>query len=412
LTTGSSCSSSSNSVSAASSSESFVTRSSSFCFALTGGILSRAPALHRPPRRLGRAALLTALAALIFLATSSPAQASYDPLGSATTKLTLDRSFSKLLATHGLTLSATAPARRHGSALTLPLASGQVDPLAAKLAFEGQGNLILARGPRRVILRHLTVKTRREPLIAKVGGGQLKIATSAGRSFARRGFGSTFSATGLRITAKLATRLDKKLRLPGVFAQGQLLGALRASVQPATTAVLATGRATLTPDPAFLAKLNSLFVSLNPIAPAELAPGPTFTLPLIPAGTIAPDGRSGTIRTGGSLEFLQLGAGQLFLHELWFGLGEASALAEADLEPTPTFPGKQPQAPLLALDLSAATISTDPRARTVAVSGAELFLTAALAADFNQLFARPQGKADVFRAGEAFGTVSFLAHTQ
>jgi hypothetical protein len=352
------------------------------------------------------------LATLIIFATPSLASASYDPLGSATTKLRLDKGFSALLASHGVTLSATAPAKRQGSAFTLPLAGGQVDPTAAKLALESDGSLTFSRGRRRVIFRHLSLKTKREPLIAKVGGGQLKLAAATKLSFKRQGFGSAFSAGGLRITAKLATRLDKKLRLPGVFNQGQLLGSLSASVQPATTAVLPTGRATLTPDPALLAKLEALFVSINPIAPAERQAGPLFTVPLIPAGTIAPDGRSGTVRSGGSLEFLQLGAGQLFLHELWFGLGEAQTLAEADLEPTPTFSGKQTQAPLLGLDLSSAQIVADSKARTVSVSGAPLSLSATLAADFNQLFAKPQGKMDVFHAGEAFGAVSFTARTQ
>ena len=166
------------------------------------------------------------------------------------------------------------------------------------------------------------------------------------------------------------------------------------------------------PSPTLLTHLHELHVSLNPIAPAELAPGPLFSLPILAGGQIAPGGRSGTVRTGGSIEFLQLGAGQVFLHELWFGLGEAAALAEADLEPTPPFAGKQPQAPLLALDLSGASIAANTKPRTVSVAAASLSLSAALAADFNELFAKPQEKAEVFHAGEPFATVSFTAQTQ
>jgi hypothetical protein len=359
-----------------------------------------------------RAASAAVAVASVAMGLPVHAQASYDPLASATTTITIAAPLSHLLATHGVSLSATAPARRRGSSLTLPLAGGQVDPIASRLSLESEGTLIFTRGPRRVILRHLSLKTNPTPLIAKVGGGQLKIATSAKRSFARQGFGSHFTAQGLRLTAKLATRLDKKLRLPGVFAQDQLLGSLSATVQPATTAILPVGRLTLTPDPAMLAKLNSLFVSLNPIAPAELAPGPSFGLPFIPAGTIAPDASSGVPRSGGSLEFLQLGAGQLFLHELWFDLGEKNVLAEVDEEPTPTYPGKLGQIPVATLDLSSATIATDPKPRTVSVSGASLSLNPTLAAAFNEAFAKPQGKSDVFHAGELFGGLSFVARGQ
>ena len=54
--------------------------------------------------------------------------------------------------------------------------------------------------------------------------------------------------------------------------------------------------------------------------PAEHA-GPTYTFPIATEGQIAPHGDSGTLRTAGSLEFLRLGAGQIFWNELWLDLG-------------------------------------------------------------------------------------------
>jgi hypothetical protein len=338
------------------------------------------------------------------------AAASYDPIGSGSAKLTLDSSFAKLLASHGVKLTASAPAKGKGGSYSLPVSEGALDPTTGKGEIDSQGTLVFRRGRLGVVLRHVTVKTKREPLLAKVGGGQLKLAAAKKTSFAREGFGSSFSATGLRVTAKLATRLSKKLHLHGVFEAGQALGSLRTVTQPAITAVVPEGRASLTPDPAFLAKLDSLFVSLNPIAPAERQAGPLFTVPLIPAGTIAPDGSSGVPRTGGSLEFLQLGAGQIFWHELWFDLGAHQVLAEVDIEPTPTFPGKLGQIPIAGL--SGGNVSSDPKARTVSLSGAALTLGAQMAAAFNESFAKPQGKADVFHDGEAFGELSFTAETQ
>ena len=335
------------------------------------------------------------------------ARASFDPLGSGTTKLTLDKGFARLLAAHGVKLSATAPATRHGRSFALPVSGGALDPVEQKGEIKQVGALVFQRGARRVPLREIVVKTKPEPLIAKVGGGQLKFASAGKRQFARAGFGSTFTARPLRLSAKLATRLAKKLRLHGVFTSGQLLGTLRSSAQPATVAILPIGRATLTPDPAFIAKLDSLFISLNPIAPAERSPGPIFSLPIIAGGALAPDAGVGTLRSGGSLEFLQLGAGQIFWHELWFDPGTHQVLAEADIEPTPTFPGKLGQVPVLALGTGG--VASDPVARTIAISGAPLTLTAATAAYFNQAFA--SGK-EAFAPGELLGTASFSAQTQ
>ncbi len=362
----------------------------------------------RPPT-LAAATGVALLGAFALCLTSSPARAATppDPLGSGTTTLSLSAPFKRLLAAHGVSLSATAPASGRAGSFALPLAEGDVNPIASTLSLESQGSLSFTRGHRRVIFRRLSVATGPTPLIAKVGGGQLKIATSARRSFARAGFGSTFAARNLRLTTKLATRLDKKLRLPDVFEQGQVLGALRATVQPATVAILPQGRLTLTPDPAFIAKLDSLFVSLNPIAPAERAPGGLFSVPFIPAGTIAPDGGGGVPRSGGSLEFLQLGAGQIFWHELWFDLSGHRVLAEVDIEPTPTFPGRLGQIEIAGF--GGGTVENDPQARTIAISGAPLTLGAQMASAFNEAFARPQSKANVFIPGEALGTITFTA---
>jgi hypothetical protein len=353
------------------------------------------------------ALLAISISTFVVVAPTASVNASYDPLGSGTTKLTLDKGFARLLAANGVKLSATVPATRHGRAFTLPVSGGALDPAEEKGEIAQEGTLTFQRGARRVPLREIVVKTKPEPLIAKVGGGQLKLATSNKRSFARAGFGSSFSANDLRLSAKLATRLAKKLRLRGVFAAGQPLGTLRSSAQPASVAILPTGRATLTPDPAFIAKLDKLFVSLNPIAPAERSPGPIFSLPIIGGGALAPDASAGTLRTGGSLEFLQLGAGQIFWHELWFDPGADQVLAEADIEPAPTFPGKLGQVPVLAL--GAGAVSSDPVARTIAVAEAPLTLTEATAAYFNQAFA---GGKETFAPGELLGSLTFTAQTQ
>jgi hypothetical protein len=345
------------------------------------------------------------LALLCLLVLTPTARAAYDPLGAGTTKLVLDRGFAAFLKKDGVKLSAPAPARAMGTSVSLPVSGGEIDPTIGKGEIDQEGAIVFENARKRVPLRDLTLKTKHSPLIAKVGGSQLKIATSAKLAFKREGFGSSFSAKALKLTAKVATRLNKKLRPKFSFSEGQVLGSLLSRTQPQLITVLESGRATLVFDPAFAAKLAARFVSLNPIFPAEHA-GATFTFPITIGGAIAPDGSEGTLRTGGSVELLQLGAGQIFWQEPWLDLGARSDTAEVDIEPTPAFPGKLGRVGVF--DLGSTAVSADPKARTVGVSG-PLTLTPQTAANLNQAFAQGQG---VFAAGEAVGALGFVAMGQ
>ena len=78
-----------------------------------------------------------------------------------------------------------------------------------------------------------------------------------------------------------------------------------------------------------------------------------------------------------------------------------------DVEPTPAFPGKLGQVPVLSLGGGA--VESAPASRTIALAGAPLALAPATAAAFNEAFAA--GKDD-FKAGESIGTLSFTAKGQ
>jgi hypothetical protein len=343
---------------------------------------------------------------LLGFVAAQPAQASYDPIGTGVTRLVLDKRFSGFLDRAGVRVATTAGATKRGRALIFPVSGGNADPTSGRGEIDQLGSLSL-RGPRgRVQIRKLLVKTTHAPLVGKVGGSQLKIATSASIASSRKGFGAGFSAKKLLLTEKVATRLNKKLRPRQPFRAGQLLGALVCEAQPALTAIVPAGRATLVFDSTFVAKLERHFVSLNPIFPAEHQ-GATFTLPIIANGLLAPDASRGTLRTGGDVEFLQLGAGQIFWHELWFDLSLRATLAEVDLEPAPTFPGKIGQ--VAVFDLGGGMTSSDPAARTIGVSGLSLTLEADAAAAFNRAFT---GGAPDFAAGELIGSLSFTAQGQ
>ncbi len=345
----------------------------------------------------------TLLAALLL---APLAKATYDPIAGGAAKLTLDKGFVSQMRSEGVKVTATAPAKLKGNTVLLPVSGGALDPTASKGQIEAEGSVVFQAANRKLPLRQIEVKTKKTPLYAKVGGGQLKLASAKSLAFKREGFGSSFAAKGLVLTQKVATRLNKKLRTKDFFKEGQLIGNLKSTTQPQVVAILPQGQATLIPDPAFLAKLKGLFVSLNPISPAELSPGPVLHLPIAGGGALAPDGSEGTLRTAGAIELLQLGAGQVFQREYWFDLGAKATAAEVDVEPTPAFPGKLGQVGVFGIDLSHAAISSDPKSRTISVTGASLTLSAQSAQTFNEAFA--QGR-PTFAAGEVFGTVGFAA---
>jgi hypothetical protein len=353
--------------------------------------------------------LAVTLALSICLAAVPAARADYDPLGSGRTKLVFDRSFLSLLKQNGVKLSAVAPAKLQGATATFPVGGGKFDPTSARGTVEHEGALLFSAGNRRIPLKALQLKTtqRRAPFSVKAGGGQLKLATARRLTVSRQGFGDRVRVAKLSLSAKLATRLAKKLGLKGALGKGVPLGSAVTVAQPETVSVLGKGKATLSFDPGFLAKLQSLFVAVNPIFPAE-HPGPQFTLPLF-GGTIAPDGSAGTIETSGSLEFLQLGGGQVFWAESQLDLAAGTASPEANTQPSPPYAGKVGR--VVVAQLLPGVSLADPKAGTVSLQGS-LALSAATAQTFNEVFAKPLGKEGVFGAGEALGAISFTAQGQ
>jgi len=362
--------------------------------------------LHHP-RRIAVLGISFVLAVFGLVASATSTRAAYDPLGSGTTKLSLDRSFLASMKKNGVSLTGVAPARIKNGIVTFPVSGGKFDPLSGKGTVEHEGALVFQRGSHKVPLKALQLKTtsRRSPFAVKAGGGQLKLATVESTEVSRTGFGNKVRVSALAMSAKLATRLGKKLHLKHVFEEGLPLGDTVTHANPETVTVLAKGAVTLTLAPTLVAKLNALFVAVNPIFPAEHM-GPVFTLPVF-GGAIATDASQGVIETEGALEALQLGGGQIFWRAPWVDLTSGAFEVEASSE---SRPGQFDRVPVASLAFAAPPV-VDPKLRTVAVSGT-LALDAATAASFNDAFAKPQGKGDVFAAGEALGTLSFTAQGQ
>jgi hypothetical protein len=357
-----------------------------------------------------RSAIAVAFAVICMASPASHARAAYDPIGGGATKLTFDRSFLAVLKQHGVKLSAVAPARLSGGTVTFPVAGGKFDPTSASGTVEHEGAVVFRAGSKKLPLKALQLKTtqKRSPFSVKAGGSQLKLATAGKLAVARQGFGDRVEVGQRDLGGKLATRLGKKLRLKQVFEEGQSLGSTRTTVEPETVTVLDRNKVSLVFDPGFAAKLSSLFVAVNPIFPAE-HPG-DFTLPIF-GGDLSPSGAKGRVETSGSLEFIQLGGGQVFWADNWLDPVAATTSPEVEVLPAPPFSGKVGRQAVSSFVLSGPAVSS-AKARTIAVSGSTLGLSASTAQTFNEVFARPQGKENVFAAGEPLGRVSFTAQGQ
>jgi hypothetical protein len=355
-------------------------------------------------RAWGRgAAIAAALSALLVPASAA---ATYDPVGAGRTAIHLSRSFTKQLHKSGVRLRAVQGARLRGRVVIFPSAAGRLDSAGGAGTIKHGGALKISRGRRSLLLKGLVLKTtaRRSPLAAKVGGGQVKLASSRPIAVSRSGFGIRVAVRRMRLTTTFAVRLDHKLGLKRVFLTGQPLGTSVSQVEPQLASVAKSNRVEFSPAASFLAKMDELHVSLNPISPAELFGG-SFQLPIF-GGRIAPDGSAGTVVTSGSIEALQLGSGQIFWQELALEIDLGIASADSNIQPSPPYPGKVGSVPIATL--AVASVAVDRSKRTVTISGS-LAVGATGAAQMNQAFG--QGK-PVFAAGEALGTVSAVVQAE
>lgn len=358
-----------------------------------------------------RLPLLAAFAALLLLVAPPVARAVYDPIGSGATTLNLDKSFLRLLRDHEVKLETGEGASLRGAALRFPITGGKFDPRTRQGTVEHGGIVLFKRGKRSISMKGLQLKTTRRssPFVAKLAGGQLKLGTAQRLSVGRHGFADTVTASRLRLSAKFADRLSKRLRLKGVFAEGMPLGSAAMRAIPATTAILPEGTAQLELDPAMSAKLNGLFVAVNPIFPAE-RPG-LFTLPIF-SGKLTLDLSGGYLQLQGGIEFIQLGGGQVIWRESRIDFDARALIPDVEVLPSPPYAGKAGQLPAAALDLDTGAPVANSNSRTLTVAGATLTLSDPTAALFDGVFAKNQGKQGSFHGGEILGRLSFVAEAQ
>ena len=410
----------------------------------------------------GRGTMLSVIAtvaALVGLLALAPlASATSDPLSGGTTKLTLNKGFVKKLKKSGVKLLKVSPATVKGRTATLPVSGGSLDPTSGQGTVEHSGGIKFKRGKKTAPVNTLVLDSTTSSLNAKVAGKTMKLASVKGVTVVRNGFGVNISVSSLKLTGKAAKQLNKKLGFSGQkkgkgnkrassskvvkppFKGNQVLGASTSETQPKTVAVLPGGNATLVLSAAALKKLNDVgpqpeapkpgpfAVKLATVAPTTVTdpgPPPTVAFP-IGGGTIGPTAAAGIVQTAGgltltqSLEAVGQGTTVLTMGNIWVDLSAKTATVEVTIQNDKNAElnrGNLGRASIADIQLTGATITSDPATRTVSVQNASATLQAVTAETLNSVFIDPIEKATMepqekFAAGDPLGVFSFTAQTQ
>jgi hypothetical protein len=402
----------------------------------------------------GRGTMLSVVAtvaALVALLAFAPlASATSDPLSSGTTTLTLNKGFFKKLKKNGVKVLKVSPGTVKSRTVTLPVSGGSLDPITGLGTIEQSGGIKFKRGKKTASVNTLILDTTTKALSAKVAGKSMKLASVAGFTVARNGFGANVSITKLKLTGKAAKQLNKKLGFTGKkksgkkskrasaskkaqppFKGNQVLGGSTSETQPKTVAVLPSGKANLlTSEPTVkkfvLPPPSGLAVKIEPISPTEVE---TVVNPFTPilkfpisGGSIAPNATSGKVETTGGVRLVQkleAGTTTITLGNVLVDLSAKTASAEITIESTisPALnKGPLGRSSIADLNLTGATIKSDPSAHTVTVENAAATLQEVTALVLTEVFGAPFDAVKVehakFAAGDPLGTFSFTAQTQ
>ncbi|MFT3863978.1 MAG: hypothetical protein QM729_06875 [Solirubrobacterales bacterium] len=204
-------------------------------------------------------------------------------------------------------ITAVKPAKLKGSKATFKVTGGEIAAATGKGTITQGGGLKVKAGKKSVTLKSFSLNTKTKSLSAKVGGKTVKLATLAGVSNSRLGFGNSIAAKKLKLTSAGAKALNKALVPKGskaIFKANTVLGGSTTKVEPETDNVLATGDMTFAGNETLLGKLGKAGVSIELISPTTETAGLTFASPLS-GGTISPLGTSGTVNSSGGLKLTQ-----------------------------------------------------------------------------------------------------------
>jgi hypothetical protein len=399
------------------------------------------------------------LAAALFalLAFAPFASAASDPVASGSTTLTLNSSFTKYLKTFGITTSKVSPAKLKGAKATFTVTGGSLDPTTGKGEVTLGGGLKFKAGKKTATVKALVVSTSKSALTGKVGGKKVKLATIAGWSSARKGFGVNLTIKKLKLTSAGAKALNKALGFskgnPKPFLGNKLIAKGAAETQPSTVTVLPVGNMTFSGSPILLGKLKNVKAEIQTLGQTTQA-GTVFTAPIL-GGTVSPTGTAGVVQSGLGFKMVQnlptspttAISTTISLGGVYVDLSAKTATVEVIAESNAEVGGKKPLnlgnlGRSSIADITVTGVNADPTTRTVGINAAAVLqpISAEVLQGFVSvdkgyvenvtfLTKKGEGKSDEeaaaaakaageeveknhIAAGEALGTFSFTAQGQ
>ena len=261
--------------------------------------------------RMARGTKLTAglLAAALFalLAFVPYASATPDPVASGTATVTLNKGFTKYLKTFGIKVQKIAPAKLKGQKATFTVTGGEMDPTNGQGTVNLSGGLQFKAGKKKAKVKALVINTTKKGLFANVAGKKMKLASLAGWSYARSGFGVSLTVKKLKLTKSAAKQLNKKTGYakgkPKPFIGNKLIGSATAAEEPATVTIVPGNNVVFDANTELLKKLKDVEAGVETLSPT-IAKGTSFEFP-ISGGSIAPTATAGVVQTIGGLKMVQ-----------------------------------------------------------------------------------------------------------
>jgi hypothetical protein len=353
----------------------------------------------------GRIFAATVLAVLAVAPTASGAQL----LAGGETRLRLDRGLVGDLRAEGGAVKPLGLAKLKGLRLTLPVTGGVYDGEASTATFVHGGELRLAMGGKRVVLRRLTLNGAAKGLTAKIGNRRLRLAALAGLEIERVGFDPRIRARRLLLTRAGAAALNRVLGLPAVLHAGRSLGSV-SGIGNATTVEIAFGKIAIGgPDTTF-SKLESREVRIGIWGASEKwsTGAETYFLFGTEPTTVTPDASAGILESdpddGISMEIHAPPPRNMLLRgpRIDLAAGELTATVSALSAADPV------TATIATLDYSGAAFQVRPRVGAFELMGIRAVATQFVADQLNARFETP----GLFQAGETFARITVTLHAR
>lgn len=349
--------------------------------------------------RQGRAIFVVALlaATALLLLASSASAAARDPIASGTIDLHMKKGFLRKLGNLGVTVRAIGVGSLTGNKIAFPVDGGSLDPTDAKGLVESRGGFKLELGNRGVPVTRMTVNTANLLVFAQVAKARMQVGTLIPYTFAREGFGANFKSIKLALTPKAVQRISNRLGLKGSkrLNPGRVLSNAYGAAQPETVTLLKQGTASLTGDPATLAKFEAKGVKapegFTPLAPATNPKPLVFQFP-VKGGDLATDASKGAVETEGGVQILKEAepfSPTLRLRNVQVDFTAKTATVEMEILPNPPFPGSVARSSIVDVAIPANSVSANPVARTITINNAEARLQASAASTLNDVFNQP-----------------------